>query len=491
MNAAEQHNALRIMEVDVWRLRDDGRVLYGGAVGAVDEVDDDGVDTVDEQVVVGEVAGDGVSGDTSASVDASDKVDAGKVADDGASDQVVTDKVASDGESVDASDQVAVGKVVGDSVSGGANASDDASDQVAVGKVVGDSVSGGANASVDASDQVAAGKVAGDGESVDASASDDASDQVAVGKVAGDGVSGDTSASVDASDQVAVGKVVGDGESVEASASVDASDQVAVGKVASNGESVDANASVDASDQVAVGKVASNGESVDANASVDTSDQVAVGKVVDDSESAGASASDDASDDASIATEPPVDETLDIIRQQVAQCTQCVLHQSRKQTVFGVGDARADWLFVGEAPGREEDLQGEPFVGRAGKLLDLMLAALGMSREAVFIANVLKCRPPENRDPTAEEVALCENYLHRQLAIIQPKIIVALGRISAQALLKTDQPLAKLRGATHAYGRADTPLVVTYHPAYLLRSPGQKQKAWEDLWRAKMIVDES
>ena len=437
MNAAEQHNALRIMDVDVWRLRDDGRVLYGGAVGAVDEVDDDGVDTVDAQVVVGKVAGDGVSGDASASVDASDKVDAGKVADDGASEQVVTGKVASDGESVDAS------------------ASDDASDQVAVGKVAGDGVSGGANASVDASDQVDADKVVGDGvsagasASASASASDDASDQVAVGKVVGDGVSDGTSASDDASDQVVTDKVAGDGVSGGANASVDASDQVVTDKVAGDGESVDESAS--ASDAVSV----------------------------------------DASDDASIVTEPPVDETLDIIRQQVAQCTQCALHQSRKQTVFGVGDARADWLFVGEAPGREEDLQGEPFVGRAGKLLDLMLAALGMSREAVFIANVLKCRPPENRDPTAEEVALCENYLHRQLAIIQPKIIVALGRISAQALLKTDQPLAKLRGATHAYGRADTPLVVTYHPAYLLRSPGQKEKAWEDLWRAKMIVDES
>ena len=419
MNAAEQHNALRIMEVDVWRLRDDGRVLYGGAVGAVDEVGDDGVDTVDAQVVVGEVAGDGVSVDASASVDASDKVDAGKVADDGASDQVVTGEVASDGASVEAS------------------AGDDASDQVAVGKVAGDSVSGGANASVDASDQVA------------------------VGEVAGDGVSVDASASVDASDKVDAGKVVDDG----------ASDQVVNDKVASDGESVEASASVDASDQVVVGKVAGDGESVDASAS----DAV----------------SDDASDDAGIVADSSVDETLDIIRQQVAQCTQCALHQSRKQTVFGVGDACADWLFVGEAPGREEDLQGEPFVGRAGKLLDLMLAALGMSREAVFIANVLKCRPPENRDPTAEEVALCENYLHRQLAIIQPKIIVALGRISAQALLKTDQPLAKLRGATHAYGRADTPLVVTYHPAYLLRSPGQKEKAWEDLWRAKMIVDES
>ena len=412
MNAAEQHNALRIMEVDVWRLRDDGRVLYGGAVGAVDEVGDDGVDTVDEQVVVGKVAGDGVSGDASASVDASDKVDAGKVADDGASDQVVNDKVASDGASVEAS------------------ASVDASDQVAVGKVAGDSVSGDTSASVDASDQVDA-------------------DQVVTDKVVGDGVSAGASASVDASDQVAVGKVAGDGVSAGANASVDASDQVVTDKVAGDGESVDVSAS--ARDAV----------------------------------------SDDASDDAGIVAEPPVDETLDIIRQQVAQCTQCALHQSRKQTVFGVGDARADWLFVGEAPGREEDLQGEPFVGRAGKLLDLMLAALGMSREAVFIANVLKCRPPENRDPTAEEVALCENYLHRQLAIIQPKIIVALGRISAQALLKTDQPLAKLRGATHAYGRADTPLVVTYHPAYLLRSPGQKEKAWEDLWRAKMIVDES
>lgn len=188
---------------------------------------------------------------------------------------------------------------------------------------------------------------------------------------------------------------------------------------------------------------------------------------------------------------PAVDaaDTLARIADEVAACRQCALHKTRANTVPGIGGARADWMFVGEAPGRDEDLQGEPFVGRAGKLLDMMLAALGLARADVFIANVLKCRPPENRDPQAAEVAQCEAYLHRQLALIQPKVIVALGRISAQALLKTDAAIGKLRGATHHYGRANIPLVVTYHPAYLLRSPEQKAKSWDDLWRAKKIVE--
>lgn len=188
---------------------------------------------------------------------------------------------------------------------------------------------------------------------------------------------------------------------------------------------------------------------------------------------------------------PTVDaaDTLARVAEAVSKCQRCDLHQTRTNTVPGCGNARADYLFVGEAPGRDEDLQGEPFVGRAGKLLDSMIAALGLQRADVFIANVLKCRPPDNRDPLPGEVEQCEAYLHRQLALIQPKVIVALGRVSAQALLKTDTAIGKLRGAAHHYGPANIPLVVTYHPAYLLRSPEQKGKSWDDLWLAKGIVE--
>ncbi|CAJ2375978.1 MAG: Type-4 uracil-DNA glycosylase [Arenicellales bacterium IbO2] len=176
------------------------------------------------------------------------------------------------------------------------------------------------------------------------------------------------------------------------------------------------------------------------------------------------------------------------IGEEVAACQKCELHKSRTNTVFGCGDARADWMFIGEAPGQNEDLQGLPFVGRAGKLLDEMIAALGMKRERVFIANVLKCRPPGNRDPQPGEVEKCEPYLRRQLEIIRPKVIVALGRISAQALLKSAEPLGRLRGRIYQYGDENIPLVVTYHPAYLLRSPEQKAKAWEDLWQARTVA---
>lgn len=193
--------------------------------------------------------------------------------------------------------------------------------------------------------------------------------------------------------------------------------------------------------------------------------------------------------DSTVADTTVTTDSIARVAEEVAACEKCHLHQTRANTVPGVGDARADWMFIGEAPGRDEDMQGEPFVGRAGKLLDAMLAALGLRREAVFIANVLKCRPPDNRDPTPDEVAMCEAYLHRQLALLQPKVIVALGRISAQALLKTDAAIGKLRGAAHHYGPANTPLVVTYHPAYLLRSPEQKAKSWDDLWLAKQIVE--
>ena len=171
----------------------------------------------------------------------------------------------------------------------------------------------------------------------------------------------------------------------------------------------------------------------------------------------------------------------DALREAVSECQLCDLHASRTQTVFGVGDHAADWLVIGEAPGRDEDLQGEPFVGRAGQLLNAMLLAIGLKREQVYIANILKCRPPENRDPKAEEVECCEAYLLRQVALIQPRIILAVGRIAAQNLLKTDTPIGKLRGEVHHFGETGIPVVATYHPAYLLRSPGEKRKAWQDL----------
>ncbi|WP_298135667.1 uracil-DNA glycosylase [Acidiferrobacter sp.] len=171
---------------------------------------------------------------------------------------------------------------------------------------------------------------------------------------------------------------------------------------------------------------------------------------------------------------------------EVRGCTRCALHAGRTQTVFGVGSHSAQWCFVGEAPGAEEDRRGEPFVGRAGRLLDAMLAALGLERREVFIANVLKCRPPGNRDPQPSEVASCLPFLRAQIAAVRPRIIVALGRFAAQALLTTDQPLGRLRGAIHEY--EGIPMVVTYHPAYLLRRPADKAAAWADLKRAREVA---
>ena len=177
------------------------------------------------------------------------------------------------------------------------------------------------------------------------------------------------------------------------------------------------------------------------------------------------------------------------LRESVASCTRCALHQSRTQTVFGVGDPNADWMIIGEAPGAEEDRRGEPFVGRAGKLLDEMLRATGQKRAGVFIANILKCRPPNNRDPKPEESSECRAYLERQIELVQPKVILAVGRIAAHLLLETDTPVGRLRGIRHQLG--DIPLVVTYHPAYLLRSPSQKSKSWADLCLARKIVAET
>jgi DNA polymerase len=177
----------------------------------------------------------------------------------------------------------------------------------------------------------------------------------------------------------------------------------------------------------------------------------------------------------------------DCLRTTVAACQRCSLHQTRTQTVFGVGNTRARWMFIGEAPGAEEDRQGEPFVGRAGQLLTAMLQALGFRREDVYIANVLKCRPPGNRDPKPEEALQCRGYLERQIELVSPAIIVAVGRIAAQNLLATDTALARLRGKVHALGPRGRPLIVTYHPAYLLRSPAEKRKAWQDLLFARQV----
>lgn len=165
----------------------------------------------------------------------------------------------------------------------------------------------------------------------------------------------------------------------------------------------------------------------------------------------------------------------------VQGCTRCSLHATRTQTVFGVGNRQAEWMVIGEAPGADEDRQGEPFVGRAGQLLNSMLQAMGFPREQVFIANVLKCRPPGNRDPKPEEAACCSPYLARQIELVNPRVILCVGRIAAQNLLATDTPIGKLRGQVHRLGTRQRPVVVTYHPAYLLRSPGEKRKAWDDL----------
>jgi uracil-DNA glycosylase family 4 len=180
----------------------------------------------------------------------------------------------------------------------------------------------------------------------------------------------------------------------------------------------------------------------------------------------------------------------DALQATVSRCELCELHTSRSQTVFGVGDRNADWLVIGEAPGKDEDLQGEPFVGRAGQLLNAMLLAVGLKREQVYIANILKCRPPNNRDPKPAEVLCCEPYLQRQIALLQPRIILAVGRIAAQNLLKTETPIGKLRGSVHRYADTSIPVIATYHPAYLLRSPLEKRKAWVDLQLAMTTLQE-
>lgn len=187
-------------------------------------------------------------------------------------------------------------------------------------------------------------------------------------------------------------------------------------------------------------------------------------------------------------------ETMDwsALREAVAGCQACSLCQSRTQAVFGVGHEQAQWMIVGEAPGEQEDKQGEPFVGRAGQLLDRMLAALALTRsqadaaQQVFIANVLKCRPPANRNPQPQEVAQCEPFLTRQIELVKPKVILAMGRFAVQSLLKSAEPIGKLRGRVHDVG--GVPVIVTYHPAYLLRSPADKALAWDDLCLAREVM---
>lgn len=179
----------------------------------------------------------------------------------------------------------------------------------------------------------------------------------------------------------------------------------------------------------------------------------------------------------------------DALESRVSQCSGCALSEQRSQTVFGVGFRQADWLFVGEAPGAEEDRLGEPFVGRAGKLLDGMLFALGLNRAQVYIANTVKCRPPDNRNPKIEELAACNAYLQRQISLLQPKIMVALGGVAAKHLLQTEQKVGELRGRVFQYGDQQIPLLVTYHPAYLLRSPREKAKVWQDLQFAATLYN--
>lgn len=177
----------------------------------------------------------------------------------------------------------------------------------------------------------------------------------------------------------------------------------------------------------------------------------------------------------------PAAPAWDALKQAVSTCTACSLHESRTQTVFGIGNTQAKLMIIGEAPGSNEDKQSEPFVGRAGQLLTAMLKAMQLTRDDVYIANILKCRPPENRDPKAEEVALCSGFLDQQIALVKPRLILAVGRIAAHYLLKTKATLESMRNQLHHYHQGNTPLIITYHPAYLLRSPADKKKAFLDL----------
>jgi len=180
-------------------------------------------------------------------------------------------------------------------------------------------------------------------------------------------------------------------------------------------------------------------------------------------------------------------ETLESVREDLGECTRCKLHRlGRRQIVYGVGNPRAELMFIGEAPGHDEDVQGIPFVGRAGQLLTKIIEAIDLAREDVYIANVIKCRPPENRNPESDEVASCEPFLFRQVQVIKPCVIVALGTFAAQALLRTNDPISRLRGKVFHYG--DARLIPTFHPAYLLRSPERKREVWEDMKKVRALL---
>lgn len=184
---------------------------------------------------------------------------------------------------------------------------------------------------------------------------------------------------------------------------------------------------------------------------------------------------------------PELGETLDVVRTDLGDCTRCKLHAlGRSQIVFGVGNPAASLMFIGEAPGHDEDVQGIPFVGRAGQLLTKIIEAIGLRREDVYIANVIKCRPPENRNPDPDEVASCEPFLFRQVLVIKPRVIVALGAFAAQTLLRTKDPISRLRGNVYTYGTAS--LIPTFHPAYLLRSPERKRDVWEDMKKVRDLL---
>ncbi len=174
-----------------------------------------------------------------------------------------------------------------------------------------------------------------------------------------------------------------------------------------------------------------------------------------------------------------VEANWNVLEKEVSECEKCILCNTRTQTVFGSGSFNADWMFIGEAPGQDEDMEGQPFVGQAGKLLTEMIRAIGLQKKDVYIANILKCRPPSNRDPKSDEIKSCQAYLQRQIELVKPKIILAVGRISAQTLLDSNKSLSKLRGKTHQLN--GIPLIIVFHPAYLLRSLLEKRKAWQDL----------
>jgi len=190
-------------------------------------------------------------------------------------------------------------------------------------------------------------------------------------------------------------------------------------------------------------------------------------------------------------TQPPADVSMlgwEDLAARVRDCTDCRLHSGRTQAVFGTGNRQADLMVIGEAPGADEDQQGEPFVGRAGRLLNEMLIAINQPREKIYIANIVKCRPPENRNPQHDEALQCAGYLQRQVELVSPKVIMAVGKVAAQNLLQTDLPIGQMRGNQYRYAALNIPVIVTYHPAYLLRSPKEKGKAWQDLKRVSELI---